>query len=290
MLCIRVCILAIACFVSVPRVQADEERHDSQSSSSITEIDILARSGVNHEDAVQLATLFYSAGFSETQMAKAQHILSLSSLDHLPTEPIIAKALEGKAKHIEPDGILEAMERVRQRQLFALAQAKKLAWDDDNIRPLTIEFTSTLAAGISRNDLESLIDFLHHEKGRFKAQKIDEVAVESCAVLRDLARMSLPSSDALRAVVIALQEGQSNGIHALHKALHQASGNQSAESILTDYFKKPGLLGSSSGTASSGASQSGSGNGSGNASSGNSGAGGNGNGSGGSGGGGGGGR
>lgn len=286
-------ILAVCC-LTTSSVNADESR-PALPASSLTGVELLTQQGVSHEEAVQLTSFFLSAGFSDVQLAKAHEILLKTKAEKLFLDLVIAKAHEGKAKQIGPDGILEAMERVRQRQLFAQTLAKKFSWEDERLQHLTTDFTSTLAAGVAKADLEKLIAFLLQQKAESKNQKLDDLASECCAVLRDLARMSYPSSEAVQVVVKALQEeSPGNGVHALHRALHQATAAQSVEAILADFFKKPELTttsegaGAGSGSGGNGNGGNGNGNGNGNGGSG-AGSGGNGGGSGGSGGGGGGG-
>ena len=123
----------------------------------------MIQKGVPGEDAIQLIQAMKTNRFQEEQIIKAQNIVLEAQSRGLPAKPVINKALEGMAKHVDPERILQAMETVRTRYAFAFDHVRFIAKNTEQTGRLGNMLAESLAAGLKEYDASQIITRLREQ-------------------------------------------------------------------------------------------------------------------------------
>ena len=192
----------------------------------------MMRAGVSAEDAFQLVRGMHAQAFSEEQMLRAQSVVLEARREELPARPVINKALEGMAKQVPPERILQAMEDVRSRYSFAFGLARPLAARQDQAGRLGNLLAEALAAGLSRQSAADIMARLHERSGQMPPGEIVELAAASLGMARDIARLGVAPGTASEVVTAALSKGFSaHDVNAMHQSLMSQSQSHSPQAV-----------------------------------------------------------
>jgi len=192
----------------------------------------MIRAGVSAEDAFQLVRGMHAQAFSEEQMLRAQSVVLEARREELPARPVINKALEGMAKQVPPERILQAMEDVRSRYSFAFGLARPLAARQDQAGRLGNLLAEALAAGLSRQSAADIMARLRERSGQMPPGEIVELAAASLGMARDMARLGVAPGTASEAVTAALSKGFSaHDVNAMHQSLMSQSQSHSPQAV-----------------------------------------------------------
>ena len=192
----------------------------------------MMRAGVSAEDAFQLVRGMHAQAFSEEQMLRAQSVVLEARREELPARPVINKALEGMAKQVPPERILQAMEDVRSRYSFAFGLARPLAARQDQAGRLGNLLAEALAAGLSRQSAADIMARLGERSGQMPPGEIVELAAESLGMARDMARLGVAPGTASEVVTAALSKGFSaHDVSAMHQSLMSQSQSHSPQAV-----------------------------------------------------------
>jgi hypothetical protein len=192
----------------------------------------MIRAGVSAEDAFQLVRGMHAQAFSEEQMLRAQSVVLEARREELPARPVINKALEGMAKQVPPERILQAMEDVRSRYSFAFGLARPLAARQDQAGRLGNLLAEALAAGLSRQSAADIMARLGERSGQMPPGEIVELAAESLGMARDMARLGVAPGTASEVVTAALSKGFSaHDVSAMHQSLMSQSQSHSPQAV-----------------------------------------------------------
>jgi hypothetical protein len=188
--------------------------------------------GVPDEDAVHLVLAMSANRFQEEQILKAQAILLDARSRGLPTKPIINKALEGMAKQVPPDRILQAMEAVTSRYGFAFDRARAVTQNPDQIERLGSMLAESLAAGFKEQDASHVLRRLQDQSATMSPSRMDELVAACLAMARDLSRLGIPSELASMVISNALSNGTSAaGIASMNQSLAAQAQSHSAQAL-----------------------------------------------------------
>ena len=231
--------------------------------------------GIPEAQAMKMLTRMVQNGFQEETRILAQKVVEETAMAGLPTDPVISKALEGMAKKVREQNIIQAMEAVRNRYAYANEVAKSLSTDKKNADIMAHAIADSLAAGMQEKDMEAVsarLQILIRQQTRNRADN-DSLAIQTMQTARTMTRMGMASFEVSDTLCRALQKNDGEGeINRLRRTME----DRKAESD-NGGNSSPGNAGSgntgnaSSGAGSGGSSSSGSGNGSGGTSSGGSG-------------------
>ena len=192
----------------------------------------MMRAGVSAEDAFQLVRGMHAQAFSEEQMLRAQSVVLEARREELPARPVINKALEGMAKQVPPERILQAMEDVRSRYSFAFGLARPLAARQDQAGRLGNLLAEALAAGLSRQSATDIMARLRERSGQMPPGEIVELAAASLGMARDMARLGVAPGTASEVVTAALSKGFSaHDVNAMHQSLMSQSQSHSPQAV-----------------------------------------------------------
>ncbi|HWR92381.1 MAG TPA: hypothetical protein VN300_08130, partial [Desulfobacterales bacterium] len=192
----------------------------------------MIRAGVSAEDAFQLVRGMHAQAFSEEQMLRAQSVVLEARREELPARPVINKALEGMAKQVPPERILQAMEDVRSRYSFAFGLARPLAARQDQAGRLGNLLAEALAAGLSRQSAADIMARLRERSGQMPTGEIVELAAASLGMARDMARLGVAPGTASEVVTAALSKGFSaHDVNAMHQSLMSQSQSHSPQAV-----------------------------------------------------------
>ena len=257
-------------------------------------------------EAVQQQTREMSAlGISEVQnqfqkqnRIRAQEVVMSAAKAGLPTEPVMSKAMEGMAKQVREQQVIQAMETVRSRYANAHQMAKALSENEESVDALTRSIADSMAAGMRSEDMQAVAAQIQtRQQTRTRNQtENDQLAIQTMQTVCTMARLGVHSADVSDTLCRTLQNQYTDReMKQLRQRMAQNSQLATPQQIASRHagaIGKGGHDGAAGGNGSgsaaggsgsgSGAGNSGSGSGAGNSGSG-SGAGGNGSGSGGSG-------
>jgi len=192
----------------------------------------MIRSGVDSEDAVQLVQSMHVNRFETEQMLNAQSIVLKARAEGLPSRPVINKALEGVAKQVPPEGILQAMESVRSRYAFAYGQARSLVDQKDDGERLGNLLAESLAAGFHEEDASHVLSLLQAHSRKLSKDQLNQLAAASLAMLRDMSRLGVSSDLSGQVISEAIAKGFStDDIASMHQSMMAQAQTHSIQSL-----------------------------------------------------------
>jgi len=188
--------------------------------------------GVPGEDAIQLIQAMKTNRFHEEQIIKAQNIVLEAQSRGLPAKPVINKALEGMAKHVDPERILQAMETVKTRYAFAFDHVRSIAKNTEQTGRLGNMLAESLAAGLKEYDASQIITRLREQSTKNNLDQMNELAAVCLAMARDMSRLGVSSSLSSQVISGALSKGlNAANIANMHQTLIAKSQTNSAQVV-----------------------------------------------------------
>lgn len=192
--------------------------------------------GLEQDDAVFMTRAMIRARFEERQIVQAQHIVAGALEKDLPVEPVMNKAYEGMAKQVPAPSIVRAMERVTSRYEHAYALAGQLSRKKETVDKLGRNLAAGLAAGITRNDAEQLVNRLQTRARQMERIELQELASECLLTARDMARQGVSSGTATEVVSRAMEKGfGAREMRSMRSSFMSSGAQGSAESMARSY-------------------------------------------------------
>jgi hypothetical protein len=148
-----------------------------------------------------------TAGFSTEQVLQVQNFIKTAQQQGLPADAVSSKVYEGIAKHVDPDRIVQALERVTSRYEYGYTLAHKLTKREKQAVELGNTMTAGIAAGLTRQDAERLVNSLQSRSRQMNNDQLYLLAEETMLTARDLSRQGVSSATTVEVVGKAVQKG-----------------------------------------------------------------------------------
>lgn len=161
--------------------------------------------GMNETDASGLAQHMAEAGFSGTQMSHIGQQLQAAQGEGETQRAMINKVQEGLAKRVGPEGIVNAVIRVRERYTLAMQMAQNLAKQ----RPAALGATiaEAMSSGLAHHDADSIAHALQTRAQQMNQASQQALASQTMITSRDMVRMGVSSDLTSEVVREALAQG-----------------------------------------------------------------------------------
>jgi hypothetical protein len=189
-------------FLYFGHVWADEPVSEQTRTRQSAELRQLVDMGVPETVAAKM-----QSRFKTSQMVQVRSIVQAAEAQGLPIEPLADKVLEGIAKNVSADRIVQAMEQVRSRYAAAVADAREITPTRARQQALTRTMAQAMAAGMPPEALETITNRLR-SRGRTMTQaECDQLAETAFTAARDMARMGASGEVVAETVNLALDDG-----------------------------------------------------------------------------------
>lgn len=177
-----------------------------------------------------------TAGFSSLQIQQVQGIVKTAQQQGLPAEAVTSKVFEGIAKHVDPDRIVQALQRVTSRYQNGYSLARKLTTKDKQAVKLGNTLTAGMAAGLTRDDANKLINELKSRSSRMDRNDFYLLAEETMLTARDLCRQGVSSATTAEVVGKAVQKGfAAKDMHTMRNTFSRQGVHGNRESLAKNY-------------------------------------------------------
>jgi uncharacterized membrane protein YgcG len=148
------------------------------------------------------------AKFSTDQLKQVQTMIETARQQGLPADALSSKVHEGVAKNIDPDRIIEALDRVTDRYHYSYSLAYKITRDKKQAVELGNTMTAGIAAGLRRQDAEKIVDSLQARSRKLNSeQELYRLTEESMLMARDMSRQGISSATSAEVIGKAVQKG-----------------------------------------------------------------------------------
>jgi hypothetical protein len=164
----------------------------------------LVESGLRQEDAQATVRAMVEARFTAEQMVRAGRQITSGGGQGLTARAVRAKIHEGIAKGVNPETILLATTKVRNRYEVAEKFASKLKQTE-----LAGIYADSLAAGLSEKDAQRLTVALQARKRTPGKSESRNLGIETLATARDMVRQGVSSGTTSEVLETALTQGYS---------------------------------------------------------------------------------
>jgi hypothetical protein len=189
----------------------------------------MIRSGVGSDEAIRMTRVMLESRFRVESILRAQEMIGKARSEDLPAEPLILKAMEGMAKRIQEERIIEAMEKVRARYATAHRYAREFTDQEGTRRHLMSHMAEIMAAGMTDYDLERIIHQLRFRSRDMTGDQKAELGSETLATVKEFARHGVSSRVTADLTCDALTQGyRVREITQLREAFRRHSQNTSA--------------------------------------------------------------
>jgi len=141
------------------------------------------------------------------QIQRVHALLVDATSSGTPEHLLMNKAFEGLSKNVPPSMIINAMEAVQARNLFAYQHAAKFDGQPGQTQVLGQLLAASLAAGLSKKDANEIIGQLQRRENSQKSEMSYELALESFKTTRDVSRLGVSSQAITGIVAQALSKG-----------------------------------------------------------------------------------
>lgn len=251
----------------------------------------MSSQGIPQGQAESMLRLMYQNRYQEQNIIQAQQTVQEAAEEDLPTEPLMNKAMEGMAKQVPEDQVIAAMETVRNRYRYAYRLARTVSDEKKANGPVTKAIADCLAAGMSDEEMDTIMTRLQTRTRLQTKDQAEELAVQTMLTVRTMMRLGANAADTTNTVCQRLQQHYSaQQMAQLRHRFSEETENTPARQLARQYAGSSGpgagsggnnSGGNGSGGNGSGGNGSGGGSGSGGSGSGGNGSGGNGSGGGG---------
>ena len=204
----KICIIvfAILCYTSVAfGDEVDRGLSNIATKQIMNSTRQMIRAGIESDEAVKMTRLMLENRFREENTLRAHKIIMNACKKGLPAEPIMNKAYEGIAKHIQPRNVIQAMEQTHSRYVFAYEKAGKLTQENTQMRHIGDTIAKGLAAGMAGEDVERIMNRLQQRIHVMTKNQANEFALETFTAARIMASRGVSSKAATDVVCQALQ-------------------------------------------------------------------------------------
>jgi hypothetical protein len=167
----------------------------------------MVNQNVNPENVIDMTRQMLANNFSQQQVLQAHAILMNAHQQGLHTEPIMSKAQEGMAKHIQAKAVIRAMEQVQSRQAFALKQAKSITKDKAKANHMAAILASSMAAGMNHEDTGRIMQALQGRIQNMTRTRAENLALQTFMTTRTMSRLGMQSKSVGNSICQALQQG-----------------------------------------------------------------------------------
>ena len=177
-----------------------------------------------------------TAGFSAEQVLQVQSMIKTARQQGLPADAVSSKVYEGIAKHVDPDRIVQALERVTSRYEYGYALARKLTKKEKQTVKLGNTVTAGISAGLTRQDADNLVNSLKFRSRQMNRNELYLLAEETMLTARDLSRQGVSSATTAEVVGKAVQKGFAAGeMHTMRSTFSRQGADGNHESLARDY-------------------------------------------------------
>ncbi len=168
------------------------------------------QSGMAPQPLITLTQAMLQHRFDEMQIQRVHALLVDASASGTPEHQLMNKAFEGLAKNVPPSMIINAMETVQARNVFAYQHAAKFNGQPDKTRSLGQMLAASLAAGLSKKDANEIIVQLQRRENSQRSDMAYELALESFQTARNISRLGVSSQAVTGIITQALSKGYSH--------------------------------------------------------------------------------
>jgi hypothetical protein len=185
----------------------------------------LAAVGMGETDASALAKNMADAGFSATQISQIGQQLQTATEERDTQHAMINKVQEGLAKKVGPEGIINAVVRVRERYATAMRIAKQIVKE----RPTAVGATIAegMSSGLTQQDADKIANALQVRSQQMNQASQQALASQTMATSRDIVRMGVSSALTSEVVGEALAQGYDAASMELLRQTFNAQKNHS---------------------------------------------------------------
>lgn len=234
-------ILILLCLASQTFAEENIQELSGQNQERIqNQIQEMTQTGISELPARRMLTHMIQNQLNEQTQYQIRQMIISAAKDGLPTAPLINKTMEGMAKKVKEQHLVEAVKTVWHRYRYAYQEARTLSFDHQTTQTMTQTMADCMAAGIQKEDMAAVMDQLrlriqHLVQERNQADQ-NLLAIRTMQTIRTMAREGKNSADISYKVCKALiNKYTSRQMADLHM---QTKGSDSGNS--------PGLNGSGS--------------------------------------------
>ncbi|MBW1636642.1 MAG: hypothetical protein JRC87_07480 [Deltaproteobacteria bacterium] len=178
------------------------------------------------------------SGFTTNQMLQVQNSIKTAQIQGVPSNALSGKVHEGIAKHVDPERIIQAMEKVTARYEYGYTLARQITKEKSQVTPLGNSITAGIAAGLSREDARELADKLQTRSRQLSPDDLYSLAEETMLTARDLCRQGVSSTTAEDMVGKALQKGFATGeMHTMRNTFNKREADENRESLARNFSR-----------------------------------------------------
>jgi len=184
----------------------------------------------------KLQQIMTEAGFSNHQVIQVQSMINSAQQKGLPPEAVTSKVYEGIAKHVAPERIVQALERVTSRYEYGYGLAEKLVKEKTQIAELGTTVAAGVAAGLTHQDAEKIAGSLHSRSGQVSQDEFYSLAEETMRTARDLSRQGVSSATTAEVVGEAVQKGfNASEMQTMRGSFNKQGAHGNVESLAKSY-------------------------------------------------------
>jgi hypothetical protein len=196
------------------------------------------------DDMPSLVHAMQQYQFTNATMRQIQNTIREAGEKGLPTEPLMSKVYEGIAKKVDEDRIVQAVNRVQERNDYAYRHAERLTNDPGQVKALARVTTQARLAGLNREDCDKIMDQLQdrlrdqdQDRDRTRDRANDSrqgfaLADETMTTARDMARRGVTSKVVAGVMVNGLQHGyNAQDMQAVRNAFARNAKHASPEDV-----------------------------------------------------------
>jgi hypothetical protein len=165
----------------------------------------MINAGIPGDEAIKMTRLMVQNNYKDQNILRAQKILIDTVEEGLPDKPVMNKAYEGIAKNVQEDRVVEAMEKTRTRYSIAYRYAGSITQNPVRINDIGKTIAESLTAGINNKDAYQIMESLQNSTRQMTRNNTEAFAEEIFLSLRDMARRSVLSKNAMDVVCKALE-------------------------------------------------------------------------------------
>ena len=161
--------------------------------------------GIPSDEAIKMTRLMIQNNYKDQNILRAQKTLINTVEEGLPDKPVMNKAYEGIAKNVQEDRVVEAMEKIRIRYSVAYRYARSITQNPVRVNDIGKTIAESLTAGINNKDAHQIMESLQNSTRQMTRNNTEAFAEEIFLSLRDMARRSVLSKNAMDVVCKALE-------------------------------------------------------------------------------------
>ena len=184
----------------------------------------------------ELSMIMESAGFRSEQVLQVEDMITTAEQHGLPADKIAGKVFEGIAKNVDPERIIQAMQRVVDRYEYGYHLAQKLTKNKKQSVALGNTMVGSMAAGLTRQDAEKIVENLRVRSENMNKNASSLLAQETIKTARDLCRQGVSSETAEDILGKAARKGFSaEDMTTFRNTFNQQGINANHESLAKNY-------------------------------------------------------